>query len=116
MRSGLIQARIDIRRKLHSFTADKLGISSYVFADEVADLTEAFWKALFEETCAKEKKSEPTVTLNDGTEVLAQIIDGAIFAVTYANRTQARKRLSTMPPGWFIHQPNRVFYVAKQGT
>ncbi len=53
-----------------------------------------------------------TVRLNDGREVLAKLYKGEPCAVTYANRTQARRKATELGPGWsVIHGLARPFYI-----
>ena len=55
-----------------------------------------------------------TKILKNGTEVLAnQEEDGAVYATTYANRTQADNKAAKLGAGWTVYQFGRPFYVGK---
>ena len=60
--------------------------------------------------------AEPaTVTLRDGRKVLARPDrDGRLWAVTYANLTQARKKAAELGAGWFVADMRRPFLVVKE--
>jgi len=60
-------------------------------------------------------ENEPLTTrLNDGRTVLAKMYEGEPYAVTYANRTQAAKRVALLGPGWYVGRGlGRPFYVVK---
>ena len=47
-------------------------------------------------------------------EVLAKPYHGEPYPVTYANRTQAERKLVEMGPGWYIRHTGRPFYIAKE--
>jgi hypothetical protein len=56
-----------------------------------------------------------TCRLSDGTEVLAKRYKHYIMPVTYANRTQAVRKLAQLGVGWRIrHGSCRSFFLAKK--
>lgn len=54
-----------------------------------------------------------TVTLRDGSVVLAKNTKHGTFAVTYANRAQANARAAIMGAGWEVIQRGRPLFVRK---
>lgn len=66
---------------------------------------------------SKTPASPQTVTLRDGREVLAKAGYGKqLWPVTYANRTQAHKKLAALGPGWFVADVRRPFLIIKEKT
>lgn len=59
-------------------------------------------------------KTINTVTLRNGVQVLAKSYHDEFCAVTYANRTQAYKKVEKLGMEWAVYRPlcGRVFYVA----
>lgn len=54
----------------------------------------------------------PITKLNNGFSVLAQMHHGRVWAVTYANRTQAYKKQAELGTDWSVRQfMGRPFYV-----
>lgn len=51
-----------------------------------------------------------TTKLNNGVEVLAKVIKGEVWAVTFANRTQAQNAAAKFG-GWVWQGMGRPFYV-----
>lgn len=60
--------------------------------------------------------NEPlTKKLNNGMTVLAKMYEGEPYAVTYANRTQANKKVTALGPGWHVGRGlGRAFYVVRE--
>ena len=58
----------------------------------------------------------PTVKLlSTGVEVLAREYQGELVAVTYGNRTQAKKKAESLGAGWAVYRGlGRPFYIMKQ--
>lgn len=54
-----------------------------------------------------------TYKLNNGREVLAKTTKHGQWPITYANRTQAEKKLAEMGEGWTIYHGGRPFYVVR---
>jgi hypothetical protein len=52
-----------------------------------------------------------TVTLRNGTRVLARMVDGHLYAYHYMSRAQAEKRAATIP-GAVVIRPTRTYFVA----
>lgn len=48
-----------------------------------------------------------------GRDVVAKLYKGEAHAVTYSNRTQARKRAEALGPEWAVFQWGRPFFVAR---
>ncbi len=57
-----------------------------------------------------------TKKLNNGVEVLAKMYAGEPSAMTYANRTQAQKKASSLGDPWRVYNWGRPFYVGKGPT
>lgn len=74
-------------------------------------MTEAQWNDYCDRLKEFRNPTVPMFTLNNGTIVLGK---SAESPQTYANRTQAIKRIQKLGPGWTLYQApvSRVFYVA----
>jgi hypothetical protein len=58
----------------------------------------------------------PTVTLRDGTVVLAKLYKGELCAVTYSNRTQAFTKETELGEAWTVQRRGRPFYVVQRAS
>lgn len=54
-----------------------------------------------------------TVILHNGREVLAKRTMGELWAVTYANETQAKRKIEQLGPGWTL-TGFRPYYVTRE--
>lgn len=55
-----------------------------------------------------------TVKLRNGVTVLAKMYEGSLYAMTFANRTQAANRAAALGPDWEVRHFGRPFWVVKK--
>jgi hypothetical protein len=63
------------------------------------------------DAATREGLTMQTVTLRNGTRVLARMVDGHLYAYHYMSRAQAEKRAATIP-GAVVIRPTRTYFVA----
>lgn len=85
--------------------------------ERVANLTEAEHAEVM--NAIHEFRNPPILTtqLRSGRTVLAKVYECFTMAVTYANRTQAQKKVARLGDEWEVYKgTGRPFYVAKKET
>ena len=61
------------------------------------------FEGIGQQTKGTKMSQVPTTRLNNGMEVLAKQYKGELYAVTYANRTQAFRKARELGKGWAVY-------------
>jgi hypothetical protein len=104
--------------KLEEWQKEEGGVEGYVY-DQTARALRGLGLRMppgIKRAASMKVADVPTVKLKStGAEVLAKEYEGELVPVTYANRTQAEKKVGSLGAGWDVYKGlGRPFYITKK--